>query len=317
MNSTLKYLLWDCIGEATIDMNFVAPVKRVLPPAVVERLRKSRNTLLFYLEGLFSVEKPALRWTLHDLGIRPGDIVFVQSSYDQMRSIRATPSEIIEILCEAVGNSGTIVMPTFPMSGLSQHHLEQHPFFDWRRTPSQSGILSEIFRRMPGTERSVHPSHPVAARGAAAAWLTKDHDRSETPFDEHSPFQKLLQCNALILTIGRFKAMTFRHLADHLLQDKIPYPIYSDRPTSVRVIDKEGNEHQLLVKGHNPDIACNHQLVLDRMAREGLLRRAKVGRVRLSLMDTQQYIDAYDRYYTGEAFCHYLKSRHADPASSG
>ena len=39
------------------------------------------------------------------------------------------------------------------------------------------------------------------------------------------------------------------HLADHILQDKIPYPIYSDRPTSVRVIDKEGKEHLLLVKG--------------------------------------------------------------------
>lgn len=315
LNSMLGCILLALPAKAATIMNFLAPMTRILPPAVINRLRETRNALLFYLESLASVEQSVLRRALQDLGLRPGDLVFIHSSYDQMRSIRATPLEIIEILCEAVGDSGTVVMPTFPMSGLSQDYLDHHPFFDWRRTPSRSGILTEIFRRMPGTERSLHPTHPVAARGAAAMWLTEGHDRSETPFDEYSPFQRLQQCNAFILSIGRFDAMTFRHLADHLIQDKVVYPIYADRLTTVRMIGKRGEEHRILTKAHNPDIACDHQVVLDRMAREGLLRTAKVGRVPLSLFRLQQYMDAYQRYYSLGLFRHYLKSQQVTPAS--
>lgn len=288
-------------------MDLLAPLKHILPNAAIQTLRESRNTVAFHLGGLFSVKKAVFQRALHDLGIQPEDILFVQSSYDQMRSIQATPMEIIEILRETVGSTGTVVMPTFPMSGSSQEYLDEHPVFDWRRTPSRSGILTEIFRRIPGTERSIHPTHPVAAAGAAAAWITEGHDRSETPFDENSPFQKMLQRNALILCIGQFKAMTFRHLADHLIRDKIPYPIYSNSLTKVRLFGKDGKERLIFTMGHHPDIACDHQIVTERMAREGFLRRTRIGRVALFVVGVQQYIDAYHNYYTRGLFRHYLK----------
>ena len=303
--------------STVIDMSFRDAVKRILPSAFVIRLRERRNTLLFYCDKLVSVDKAGLRRTLHDLGIRAGDIVYVRSSYDQMRSIRATPLEIIDILCRTVDESGTIVMPTYPVSGLSQEYLDRHPLFDWRRTPSQSGILTEIFRRMPGTERSIHPTHPVAARGAKAAWLTEGHERSESPFDEDSPFQKLFEHDAFILTMGQFDHMTLRHFADHLIEDKIPYPIYNDRLTKVRAIGKNGKEYVIFTKAHSPNLACDPRIVLVRMIREGILRTAKVGRVPLSLVRVQQYIDAYKRYYTLGLFRHYLKSQQGAPASEG
>jgi aminoglycoside N3'-acetyltransferase len=128
--------------------------------------------------------------------------IYDRSAYDRMRSIQATPVEMIEILCESVGDAGTVVMPTFPREELYRLIKEggdcQQVLFDCRRTPSYSGYLTEIFRRMPETERSLHPTHPVAARGAAAAWVTTGHERSHTPFDEHSPFHKLYRCNAMI-----------------------------------------------------------------------------------------------------------------------
>jgi aminoglycoside 3-N-acetyltransferase len=287
---------------------------RVLPPVVKNRLERSGNKLLSYYNARFStVEKSALRRVLHEIGIRPGDIVFVHSSFDQMGAIRATPLEIIEVLCEAAGVSGTILMPTFPMTGSSQAYLDQHPFFDWHRTPSRSGLLTEIFRRMPGTERSMHPTHPVAARGAAANWLTEGHERSEAPFDEHSPFQKLFQLDALILCIGRFRAMTFRHLADHLFQDKIAYPIYRDQPTKVRAIGKDGGEYHIITKAHNQDLACDHQLVLARMAREGTLKTAELSRIPVAIVRVQTYVESYQRYYALGLFHHYIMSRQAIP----
>ena len=270
-------------------------LKQILPQSLETRLRAGWKTVSIYRDKLWSVEKEAFRRTLHEIGLQRGAIVFVHAAYGQMRSIRATPLEIIEILCQVVGDGGTVVMPSFPMRGSSQAYLDRQPLFDWRRTPSRSGLLTEIFRQMPDTERSLHPTHPVASRGAAAAWLTSGHEHSHTPFDEQSPFHKLLQRNAFILRLGRFDAMTFRHLADHLIQDQVPYPIYSDRPTSVRATGKDGKEHLILTRGHNPNITCNHQIVLDGMAREGLRRTAKVGRASLSLVRARDYIDAYHR----------------------
>jgi len=226
-----------------------------------------------------------------------------------MRSIRAAPLEIIDILCKAVGKSGTLIMPAYPMGGLSQDYLDEHPFFDWRRTPSQSGILTEIFRRMPGTERSLHPTHPLAARGALAQSLTEGHERCETPFDEHSPYQKLFHLDALILSVGRFDAMALHHFADHIIKDRIPYPIYSDRVVKVQMIGKKGEKFFMMTRAHNPYLGCDHRIVQSLLAREGTLKCRRVGRVPLSLVRMRPYVEAYRRYHEQGLFHHYQKPR--------
>src|SRR5205823_3882658 len=116
-----------------------------------------------------------------------------------MASVRATPVQVVEILLRAVGEDGTLAMPAFAMTGGSKVYLEQNQRFDWRRTPSQSGMLTEVFRRMKNTERSMHPTHSVTAQGKDAKWLTEGHEYSTTAFDEHSPFQKMVDRDALVL----------------------------------------------------------------------------------------------------------------------
>ncbi len=270
-------------------------LKRMVPQFLKARLSSGWKTASLYRDRFCSVDKEVLRRALLKLGLQSGEMVFVHAAYSQMRSIRATPLEIIEMLCQITGEAGTVVMPTFSMRGFSQSYLDRHPWFDSRRTPAQTGFLPEVFRRMAGTERSLHPTHSVAARGAAAALVTADHDRCRTPFDEHSPFHKLLERDAFILSLGSLTAMTFRHLADHLIQDQIPFPIYSDRETTVRLITRDGEERWMLTRGHNPNITCNHMVVLERMDREGLRRTGTAGTLRLSLLRARAYIEVYRR----------------------
>jgi aminoglycoside 3-N-acetyltransferase len=270
-----------------------ALVDRLLPRSVRWRLSVARAGLLAAWERLLSADRRALARALGRVGVRPGSLVFVHSSFDQMRLIRATPLEVIGVLSEAVGEVGTVVMPAFPMSGRSQDYLDEGRVFDWRRTPSAAGLLTEVFRRMAGTERSLHPTHSVAARGRDARQVTQGHERSTLPFDEHSPFQRLLDRGADVLSIGAFSAMTFRHLADHLIQDRLPYPIYSGRPTPVRMIDGAGTEHRLVTQGHNPTLVCDYDAVLERLSRAGRVRRTTVGRVPLLRVSVRDYVAAY------------------------
>jgi len=231
---------------------------------------------------------------LRSLEIQPGMVLFVHSAFDQMGSIGATPFDVAAALCELVGDQGTVTMPTFPMRHRSQHYLDLGLTFDVRRTPSQSGIVSEVFRRMHGTCRSVHPTHPVAARGRQAAFVTESHWRSSTPFDEHSPFARLLTCGACILRLGTFSAMTFRHFADHRLQDRIPYPIYSDQEVVVTTIDAGGAVRQMTTRAHNPRLRVRYSAVLGELRQSGGVRETQIGALPMSLVDARQYVAAYE-----------------------
>ena len=187
-------------------------------------------------------------------------------------------------------------MPAYPMRGSSDTYLASNPRFDWRRTPSQVGLLTEVFRRMPGTRRSLHPTHSVAARGAEATELTEDHEMCATPFDETSPFHRIYDGDGLVLNLG-VRTVSFRHLADHLLQDSMDHDVYSSRRARVLLIDELGTEHWMETRGHNPGITCNHGIVLDRMREEGGTTRVAAGLSSLELIPVRGYVKRYHRCY--------------------
>jgi aminoglycoside 3-N-acetyltransferase len=288
-------------------MALMSAIKSVLPARVTASLKASRNTAHFWFERLFAVDLATFRSAVTALGVEPGQVLYVRSSYDDMRSITAKPMEIVRTLCEIVGDSGTIAMPTYPMTGLSQDYLDAHPWFDWHRTASQSGLLTELFRRLPGTERSLNPTHPLAARGPRAAWLVEGHERCETPFGAGSPFEKLIEADARVLSLGRFGHMTLRHLADDRIKHRLPFDLYNDRPMTVRLVGKDRRERTMVTRAHNPHVAIDSRIVLRRLRAEGLMRTATVGRTPLSLVALRPYLEAYERYYEQGLFRHTLR----------
>lgn len=259
-----------------------------------------------------------LRSAIQSLDLQD-NIVFVHSSWSALSPLVESWKAVIELLQRSVGSGGTLVMPAYPMRGRSQAHLERHPFFDCRRTPSQAGLLSEIFRRMSQVHRSLHPTHSVAAWGERALELTTGHEGSATPFDECSPFQRMYEGGAIVLNLG-VRRMTFRHLADHLIQDQLPHDVYADQVVRVQLIDCEGVERWMETRGHNPFVTCNHQVVLDLLRHEGAqasqsvhgLRNSgaetvcqEVAGVLLELIPVRTYVEAYGRCYR-EGMLHFF-----------
>jgi aminoglycoside 3-N-acetyltransferase len=225
-----------------------------------------------------------------------GRVIFVHSSWSEMAQSASSPMQLLAALEQAVGEGGTLVMPTYPMRGLSDVYLVRNPRFDWRRTPSKLGLLSELFRRVPGTRRSLHPTHSVAARGTRAMELTEGHERCSTPFDEGSPFHRMYEGDAVVLNLG-VSSMTFRHLADHLLQDSLEHDVYSSRRVRVLLLDERGNERWMETRGHNPKITCNGEVVLDRLREEGGITRLAVGTSELELIPVRSYVERHHRCY--------------------
>lgn len=225
-----------------------------------------------------------------------GRVVFLHSAWSAAKPWRIGAQEFLELLCQTIGHGGTLVTPAYPMTGSSQAYLESNPVFDWRLTPSETGVLTELLRSMPGSDRSLHPTHSVVARGALASWITKGHERCETPFNEHSPFQKMYDCQAVVVNVG-IHLMTFRHLADHFLKEELPHPVYAERSVRVRLIDREGGVHHLETRGHNPDYRVDYTRVVRRLCDQGKLSRLQLGGVAVDIVPVRPFVDEYCRAF--------------------
>ena len=169
------------------------------------------------------------------LGITKGDNVIVHTSLGSLGFVCGGPQIVIEALIETVTNEGTIIMPTQswknldPTSGVHWEEPEEWwpiirenwPAYDKRITPTNTmGAVAEMFRNWPGTLRSDHPARSIAAWGANAEYIVKNHDLSDI-FGQKSPIGKLYELNGKVLLIGvNYDKNTSLHLADVLADYK-------------------------------------------------------------------------------------------------
>jgi aminoglycoside N3'-acetyltransferase len=159
-----------------------------------------------------------LRQQLIDLGVRPGTTLWVQSSWNEFYNVALRPSEMIDLLRDLLGPSGTLAMPAFP--------IDQNPdkVFLVDRAAVYTGLLCEIFRRNPDTRRSIHLSSSVCAVGPNADFLIRDHHLTPMPWGKESPFCRLAELDARMLGLGAgFNFMTALHAVECLLFEEVPF----------------------------------------------------------------------------------------------
>ena len=108
---------------------------------------------------------------------------------------------LIDLLLDAVGPRGTLIIPTYsqiyPLAVLDPD--DPTHVFNPRTTPSYTGIVPERLRARPGAIRSRHPSNSVMAIGLAARRLTRDHHEMAGAY---LPFSSLAELGGRFLGIG-------------------------------------------------------------------------------------------------------------------
>lgn len=167
--------------------------------------------------------------SLRALGLCDGDIVMVHTSMSQLGWIIGDAQTVVESLLEAVGSSGTIVMPAH--SGRSDPARWQNPpvkpawvamiraevpAFDRALTPTRGmGQVVDCFLRHPDTHRSGHPTVSFAANGHHATDILEPHALSPS-LGEESPLERLYDLSAKVLLLGvGHSNNTSLHLAEY------------------------------------------------------------------------------------------------------
>jgi aminoglycoside 3-N-acetyltransferase len=173
------------------------------------------------------------------------DILMVHSAYDGLLPMyRGTPQELIGELLAFCGPRRTLAMPAFVLGGRlynKREFFKTRPF-DVRRTASEVGLLTEVFRRMPGVMRSLHPTHSICAIGPLGAELTEAHHLAPTRTGHGTPFHVMAQKRTPIVGLGveYFRCLTQTHSAEDLLGEEFPIS-FKKAPFVVNVVDWDGN----------------------------------------------------------------------------
>lgn len=227
---------------------------------------------------------------LRSVGVTPGRTVFLHSAWDEFYNFQGSPTDFIRILLDTLGPEGTLAMPAFPAS------MDPTVIFSVERAPTAAGLLPEVFRRWPGVRRSINLFHSVSAIGPQAEYLTQDHHRSLTAWDEHSPYYRLGELDALVLAAGlprSFGLGTVIHCAESILRTEDPFleGVFG-APVTYRYRDADGREgeHTMLVRNGPNAVGWRPNRILKHIAPDRIAV-ARLSNLRLQSIGARYLID--------------------------
>jgi aminoglycoside 3-N-acetyltransferase len=159
------------------------------------------------------------------------EIVMVHSSLGGLQpTYTGDIRELLDALIELCGPHRTLAMPAFFFGGRDVDpiaYYRERPVFDVRHQPSETGLLTELFRRRDGVRRSLHPTVSVIALGPHADELVTGHHLAKTSFGEGTPFAIMAERRTAIVGIGAeyFRSLTQVHAAEDLLGERYPLAV--------------------------------------------------------------------------------------------
>jgi aminoglycoside 3-N-acetyltransferase len=139
-----------------------------------------------------------IREDLAALGLEKGDAVLVHSSFKSMGAVEGGIQTFVEALLSVIGDRGTLIVPTLTFVEVS----EENRVFDYLRSASCVGAVSEFVPHMDGAKRSVNPTHSCAAIGCKRDWYVGGHQNDRTPVGPNSPIWKLHEDGGKVLMLG-------------------------------------------------------------------------------------------------------------------
>lgn len=212
---------------------------------------------------------------LTTLGVEPGDVLLVHASYRAVRPVEGGPAGLIAALRQAVGDGGTLVMPSWTE--------DDDAVFDQTTTPvaADLGITAAMFARTPGVVRSAHP-FAFAAVGPHAEAITAD-PLPTPPHRLESPVGRVWEHDGKVLLLGvGHDSNTTIHLAESFA--RVPYGV-------AKHCTVEGDGRPMRIDYLENDHCCQRFALADEWLRSrGVQREGRVGNADARLIRSRDLI---------------------------
>ena len=233
--------------------------------------------------------KKDLTADLRDIGVIENDCLILHCSFKPLKVAGYTPDRVIDELLELLGDSGTLMMPTFTYSYSGIWNVTP---FNPDSTPGiENGILSETFRLRSGTLRSGHPTYSVAAFGKHAKFLTSNRELC-SPLGHGSSYEYAMKLNAKILLLGvgnnRNSMIHYLEVAAGLPYNDIPFrKFWGD----TALVEKNGRTDTVPLVPEYPACSDNFSWLDNHLLQEGIAREGQIGGASAFLINARKMKD--------------------------
>ncbi len=172
-----------------------------------------------------TVNKKDIVRALQEVGVSPGGSCIIHSSMKSFGYVEGGPQTVIEAAKSVLTKEGDLIFPTLVQKDFANAYKN----WDREKTPSDVGLISEVFRTSPDTVRSDQATHSVAAWGRNQLELTQNHCAygprmgvfGDYAFSWSSPWQWMFFHNTTIVFLGaRTNSNTFKHFMEYCLIDE-------------------------------------------------------------------------------------------------
>ena len=168
-------------------------------------------------------------------GVCAGELIVVHSAYAPFKGRGKTPNQILDMLFDLVGETGTVAMPAMPKFKNSpelvdyldaDRNIDSIYEYDVSNSPIKTGVLPLMLHKREGAIRSRHPINSMVAKGKLARKLMENNLEGESPLacGINSSWNHCVEENAIIVGLGTdlTHSLTMIHVAEDVLDEKWP-----------------------------------------------------------------------------------------------
>ena len=222
---------------------------------------------------------------MEGLGIDIRRPILIHSSLSACGYVPGGVQTILSAISTYMGSESLITMPAHSWHQVSKGLRE----FDVRTTPSCVGAISEAFRIVTSVERSLHPTHSLAALGKNSAEFLRGHEQASEPCGAGSPYHTLLLSNATVFFLGAgFDSNTSYHCVEALC--KVPY-LLLEEPDEFVLVDREGVRTNAIIRRHRPGVRRNLTRLLKALSAAGILKSSQIRGTPCMAFDGKDFLD--------------------------
>ena len=173
----------------------------------------------------------SLKEDFRNIGIKPGDTLFLRISYKAVGKVEGGPMTFLKALHEVVGEEGTIILTAFPDLHIKQYYNYHKKKVTSIQNPAKphTGIMSVMALTYPKACLSKKLEFPFVVIGKHAEYLTNAHTHDTLPYWLLEEATERFDCKCLRVGGKEFTGST--HIA------------------LTRCLVKTGNYHKKLQRG--------------------------------------------------------------------
>jgi aminoglycoside 3-N-acetyltransferase len=221
------------------------------------------------------MNKTDIKKCLSEFGLKTGDIVIVHSSLASIGRVEGGADALIDAFLETIGNEGTLAAPVFGNLGIFTQTLKNRP----------EAVISDC------------PKGTVAAIGADAEFICRDHWKADTAHGHDTPYLKIAGLGGYVCLLGVDQD---RNTTLHSVEALLELPYLEATSATIEVADGPIEKTWKYYPGPHRDF-----IGIDHIMREnGKMEIGKIGNAVVRLMKSQDLIDVFTELGSNDpAFC--------------